>query len=253
MQLAIPLRTYKGMRTLREQAALFERYRGFDRCMRKLSFTEGQPVPLGPVAELYAHWGDPLSQSSESYLRSCLAQAMHARGAIVQCGASLLTLVLGKLCNASQHTAKQLWCLEHDAHWANTVRSWLTQYRVGSTHVITSRAHMFEGYVWYAVDTARLADQVSLVLCDGARATPSGILGTLTRLDGRLALDCTILARKVSRMEDLRELNLWAKSHDAACVIVDRQEGFVKVSLRSSAHASQVSSRPDPPGASPAA
>jgi hypothetical protein len=220
------------MRALRDQAALFERYRGFDRCMRKLSVGDDQPVPMGPIAELYAHWGDPLSQSSESYVRSCLAQVARARGPIVQCGSSLLTLILGSLCNASQHAGKQLWCLEHDIHWANTVRSWLTQYRVGSTHIITSRPHLFDGYVWYAVDTARLASNVSLVLCEGARATPSGILGTLARLDGRLAPDCTILARKVSRAEDLKQLNLWAKSHDASCVIVDRQEGFVKVSMR---------------------
>ena len=233
MQLAIPLNTYKGMRALRQQAALFERYRGFDRSMRRLAFTDDGPLNLGPVAELYAHWGDPLTQSSESYLRSCLTQASHAHGPIVQCGASLLTLVLGSLCNASERPAKQLWCLEHDAHWANTIRSWLTQYGIGSTHVITSRPHLFEGYVWYAVDTSRLANQISLVRCEGARATPSGILGTLTRLEGRLAPDCTILARKVSRAEDLRHLSLWAKTRDAACVVVDRQEGFVKLSLRS--------------------
>ena len=237
MQLAIPMRTYRGLRALREHAAVFERYRGFDRCMRKLGFGDGQPVPLALVAELYAHWGDPLSQSSESYLRSCLAQATNAEGAIVQCGASVLTLILGTLCSASSQGTRQLWCLEHDAHWANTIRSWLTQYQIGSAHVITSRAHLFDGYVWYAVDTSRLADNVSLVLCEGARATPSGILGTLARLDGRLADDCTILARQVSRADDLRRLNLWAKTHDASCVIVDRQEGFVKVSRRNAGQA----------------
>jgi hypothetical protein len=236
MQLAIPLRTYKGLRALRQQAAVFERYRGFDRCMRKLSFADDQPVPLGPVAELYAHWGDPLSQGAESYLRSCLTQAARASGPIVQCGASLLTLILGSLCSASTHGARQLWCLEHDAHWANTIRSWLTQYDIGSAHVITSRPHLFDGYVWYAADTTRLADKVSLVLCEGARATPSGIIGTLARLDGRLAPDCTILARQVSRPDDLKRLNVWAKDHGASCVMVDRQEGFVKVSMRAAGH-----------------
>lgn len=236
MQLAIPLRTYKGLRALRQQAAVFERYRGFDRCMRKLSFADDQPVPLGPVAELYAHWGDPLSQGAESYLRSCLTQAARAPGPIVQCGASLLTLILGSLCSASAQGARQLWCLEHDAHWANTIRSWLTQYDIGSTHVITSRPHLFDGYVWYAVDTTRLADKVSLVLCEGARATPSGIIGALARLDGRLAPDCTILARQVSRPDDLKRLNVWAKDHGASCVMVDRQEGFVKVSMRAAGH-----------------
>jgi hypothetical protein len=218
------------MRALRVQAAVFERYRGFDRCMRKLAVAEGEAIPFTAVAELFAHWGDPLSQSDESYLRSCLAEAARTTGPIVQCGTSALSLVLGSLCSASSVRAKQLWCLEHDVHHANMTRSWITQYHLGSAHVIASRAHLFDDYVWYAVDTARLADQVSLILCEGARATPSGAVGALHRLGGRLAPDCTILARKVTRSDDLKQLNAWAKANDAAFVIVDRQEGFVKIS-----------------------
>ncbi len=233
MQLALPESAYKGMRALREQAALFERWRGFDRCMRRLCHAEGQPVNLGLMAELYAHWGDPLNQEAENYLRSCLAEAARVNAPILQCGSSLLTLALGQLCNGSSTAAKQLWCLEHDPHWAGTIRSWLTQYRIRSAHVITSRAHLFDGYVWYAVDASRLADGVGLVLCEGARATPSGIIGALARLDTRLAADCTILARRVVRTEDLTHLNAWAVSRGASFVVVDRQQGFVKLSLRS--------------------
>lgn len=232
MQLAMPQRTYSRLRALREQAAVFERYRGFDRCMRRLTAHDGQTVQLGLVAELYAHWGDPVSQSTENYLRSCLSHAARANGPIVQCGANLLTLVVGSLCDADPRgPGKQLWCLEQDTHWANTIRSWLTQYRIGSAHVITSRPHLFDSYVWYAVDASRLADQVSLVLCDGARATANGVIGALGRLDGRLAPDCTILARNVTRADDLKRIALWAKSHGASSVVVDRHEGFVKVSL----------------------
>lgn len=232
MHLAIPLRTQKGMRALRAQAAVFERFRGFDRCMRRLTVSPGEPMPLTAAAELFAHWGDPLSQNDESYLRSCLAEAERADGPIVQCGTNALTLVLGSLCTAASSQTKQLWCLEDDVHWANLTRSWLTQYRISAAHVITSRAHLFGDYVWYAVDTSRLADRISLVICDGARATPSGVLGTVARLGNRLADDCTVLARKVTRAEDLKQLNLWARSHEASFVIVDRQEGFVKIARR---------------------
>lgn len=232
MHLAIPASTQRGLRSLRAQAAMFERFRGFDRCMRKLGANPQDPAPFAAVAELFAHWGDPLNQSAESYLRSCLAHAVQSRGPILQCGASVLTLALGALCNASEQREKQLWCLEDDVHWANTLRSWLTQYRIADAHVITSRAHLFDGYVWYAVDTARLAKDIGLVLCDGARATPGGIIGAVNRLPSRLAPDFTLLARKVTRADDLKALHLWAKTHDAACVVVDRQEGFVKVSRR---------------------
>lgn len=235
MQLAISKRTQNGMRALRAQAAVFERYRGFDRCMRKLAVADDQALPFTAVAELFACWGDPLSQSGESYLRSCLAEAARAAGPIVQCGTSALTLVLGSLCSASTQRSKQLWCLEDDTHHANMTRSWLTQYQLGAAHVIASRAHLFDGYVWYAVDTARLAEQIALVLCEGARATPGGAVGAINRLGERLAADCTILARRVTRSEDLKQLNAWARANQASFVIVDRQEGFVKITRRSTA------------------
>lgn len=229
MQLAIPESAHRGLRSLRAQAAMFERFRGFDRCMRRLGASAADPAPFPIVAELHAHWGDPLAQSAESYVRSCLGHAARATGPIVQCGVSVMTLALGAICHADGNRAKQLWCLEADPHWANTLRSWLTQYQIGAAHVIASRAHLFEGYVWYAVDTTRLPDGIELALCEGARATPGGVIGALQRLGGRLADDFTVLARRVSRAEDLKQIHLWAKSQDAACVVVDRQAGFVKI------------------------
>lgn len=235
MQLAISQSAHRGIKSLRAQAAMFERFRGFDRCMRRLGQDPADPAPFAAVAELFAHWGDPLSQNGESFVRSAIAHAGQARGPIVQCGSSVLTLVLGALCHADAEKSKQLWCLEHDTHWANTLRSWLTQYQLTATHVIASRAHLFDGYVWFAVDTSRLPDQVSLVFCDGARATANGMVGALTRLQGRLAAEFTVLGRRVVRAEDLKQIHLWAKTHDARCVVVDREEGFVKVSRQRAA------------------
>ncbi|MEQ8483853.1 MAG: hypothetical protein RIB46_05785 [Pseudomonadales bacterium] len=240
MSLAIPAATVRGLASLRAQAATFERFRGFDRCVRKLRASAsaagggggGGEIPIGAVAELYAHWGDPPTQADESFLRSCLAEVAQAPGAIVQCGASLLTLVLGSVCQGEAAAARQLWCLEHDAHWASVVRSWLTQYRIGNTHVITTRAQLADGYVWYGVDPERLAGNVSLLLCDGARATPQGVIGALERIGSRLAPSSTVLARHVSRADDVRAVQAWAKAHDAACVVVDRQQGFIKLSRR---------------------
>lgn len=237
MQLAISGSAHRGLKSLRAQAAMFERFRGFDRCMRRLGQDPADPAPFAAVAELFAHWGDPLSQSGESYVRSVIAHAAQARGPIVQCGSSVLTLVLGAVCHADAEKAKQLWSLEHDTHWANTMRSWLTQYQLGAAHVIASRAHLFDGYVWFAVDTTRLPDQVSLLFCDGARATPNGMVGALNRLQGRLADEFTVLGRRVIRPEDLKQVHLWAKTHDARCVVVDREEGFVKVTRHRAAAA----------------
>lgn len=234
MQLAVPAATLNGLRSLRNQAALFERMRSFDRCMRRLRAVTDPSPPMSTVGELYAHWGDPLTQADESYLRSCLGEAARAGGPIVQCGASLMSVVIGSLtCHAEP--PRPLWCLEHDAHWANVLRSWLTQYQIANVHVITSRAQMGDGYVWYGVDPGRLARDISLLICEGARATPHGVIGALKRVGDRLATEFTVLARHVSRADDLREIAAWARARDAACVVVDRQQGFIKISRRRSA------------------
>jgi hypothetical protein len=233
MQLPLPTAPLKRLASLRTQAALFERFRGIDRCLRRLRTEPDQPVSMSAVTELYAHWGDPLTQGDESYIRSCLAEAARASGPVVQCGASLMSLILGTV-HQSNASSPPLWCLEHDAHWANVVRSWLTQYQIGNVHVISSRAQMGDGYVWYGVDPGRLAKDIALLICEGARATPRGVAGALQRLGGRLADEFTVLARQVSRADDLREFATWARSHDAAFVVVDRQQGFIKIARRRS-------------------
>lgn len=215
---------------VRGSVAFHSRQHGFDRCIQRIVHGQEQPISGSLIAEAFAHWGDPLSASDESYLRSCLSEIAATNGAILQCGAGLSTLVLGALCHGSKTKGHQLWCLEHDRHWANTLRSWLTEYRVANTHVIHSRAQMFEGYAWYSVDTARLAKSYALVLCEGVRASPRGALGALRRLEGRLASSFVLLARDAGQAAELKLLKSWAEANDAKFVLVDRQEGFVKIS-----------------------
>lgn len=238
MQLRNPFGDHSGMAAIKARADVYSRHYAIDRCLRRclraISGESNDPVPKDLVSEIYAHWGDPLTQSGENYLRSCFAEARKTEGHILQCGTSLLTLLLGALCAASESKAKQLWCLEHDAHWANLMRSWITQYEVNASHVISARAELFGPYVWYAIDPARLADRFSLVLCDGANATPQGVLGTLDKLADRLALDAVILVRKVGKAADLKALAQWAETNNAACAVVDKREGFIKISCRGS-------------------
>lgn len=214
---------------LRERIAFYERQRGFERTVRQLRAAPVDALPAALVSELYAYWGDPPTPASESYLRSCIAEAARARGPVVQCGSSVMTLLLGHLCQASDDPRRQLWCLEHDPHWANLVRSWLTQFRIGATHVIGARPQLFDGYSWYAVDPQRLADRIGLLICDGGRATPAGLIGALERLGERMAEDGVILARQVTRAQDLQQVTAWAKAHGASCVVIDKAEGFLKI------------------------
>ena len=220
----------ESLRALRAQAAFHGRQHAFDRSMRKLLREDGRRIPDTIVANLYANWGDPLTQNDEVYLRSCLAEAAVAEGAILQCGTSLMTLLLGTVCDRADSKSKHLWCLEHDEHWANVIRSWLTEYRIQKAHMISARAEMFEGYAWYGVNTDRLAKKYSLVICDGARATPSGVIGAIKQIDSKLAKNFVILARSISKPGELKFLAAWAKARGASFALVDKSAGFVKLS-----------------------
>jgi hypothetical protein len=229
----------KTVQLIRDRVAFHSRQHGFDRSMQRI-LAANQAIPGSLIAELYAHWGDPLSASDEAFLRSCIAELDTATGPVLLCGASLMTLILGTLCDAyqsdsqrdDQEKSKQVWCLEQDRHWANLIRSWLVEYRISSAHIIQSQPRFHEGYIWYSVDTGRLANSYQLILCDGARATPRGIIGTLKCMEGRLDERFTMLARNVKENADLRTLNGWAKSHQAKFVVIDKQEGFVKLMRR---------------------
>ena len=219
----------RTMQTIRDRVAFHSRQHGFDKRMQQIIGSEAA-FGIGELAELYAFWGDPLSAADEQFLRSALAEANAAEGPILLAGASLLTLVLGALCDKAPIKGKQVWCLENDRHWANLIRSWLTEYRVNGAHVIQSQPKLFDDFVWYAVDTGRLAKTYRLIICDGARSTPKGVVGCVERLGDRFDDRFTLLARNVKDASVLRELNAWAKTHDSKFALIDKQEGFIKLS-----------------------
>jgi len=224
----------KIMQSIRARLAFYGRQHGIDKCLQVLLHPD-KTLSGSQLAELYALWGDPLTPSDEQFLRSCLAEAGTATGPIMLCGANLLTLILGAICTKDEEKSKQVWCLESDRHWASLIRSWLTEYGISAAHIIQSQARMFDDYVWYAVDTGRLAGSYQLLICNGDRSTPKGVVGVINRMQGRLDDQFTILARNVREPAVLRTLNAWAKSQDAKFALIDKQEGFVKLTRQAAA------------------
>lgn len=232
----------KTMQTIRARVAFHSRQHALDKSIQKLLNPE-QPSTGSEIAELYAYWGDPLRARDEQFLRSCMAEVKAASGPVMLCGASLLTLILGALCGQDEVKSKQLWCLESNRHWANLIRSWLTEYRINAAHVIQSPARQFDACVWYAVDTERLAKTYQVLICDGARATPEGVIGAISRMTNQLDEHFTILARNVKGdAAVLRTLASWAQDHDATFAVIDKQAGFVKISRKAAASPNEETS-----------
>jgi hypothetical protein len=221
-----------AMRTIRARLAFHTRQHGFDRAARQLASGADIADTERLAAQLFAHWGDPLQPADERFLRSVLAEARAADGAILQCGSTLSTLILGVICDQHEQPKKRLWSLEADPHWANIMRSWLTEYQINSAHVIHSPPRLFKNYVWYSLDPERLAKAYHLVVCDGNRASVKGGVATVHRISDRLAKRFVILIRNLGSAADMKALAAWAKTRDATCVLIDKAEGFVKIASR---------------------
>ena len=92
------------------------------------------------------------------------------------CGLS--TLLLGIANARLNYVDNHLWALTDAPHNANVIRSWLSQYQVTNTHIVVCQPHIFDGYVWYGVNTKQLPQGFTLALSDGGRACVSGALGS---------------------------------------------------------------------------
>lgn len=229
MALVQALGGFEGMRGMRERKDVLTRHFQFDRALRQLINAKGDGLPRDVIPELFAHWGDPINRSGESYIRSCLAHVENSTGHILQCGANLTTLLLGVLCTRLNREDKRVWCLADDTHWANVIRSWLTQYGITHTHVIVSPPQLYDNYVWYGVDPKQFPKDFALALCTGGSARVTGAIGLVERMPQRMSEDCVLLAQQVVKAADQRHLHDWAKSKGLGCVLVDKKEGFLKV------------------------
>ena len=110
----------RTVQTIRARVAFHSRQHGFDKRMQQLLSSDAA-FSTNELSELYAFWGDPLGPSDEQFLRSALAEANAAEGPILLSGASLLTLILGALCDKAPTPGKdkQVWCLERAAAMAS--------------------------------------------------------------------------------------------------------------------------------------
>jgi len=199
-------------------------------CIERLIESGVDARAPGVALELYRHWGDPLDQARESYLRSCFAEFDQTRESIYVAGASLMTLVLGAVGTTGE--SRKVWCFEQDPHWSAVVRSWINQYKIKNTYVIAAPPALSANLVRYTIDTKRLPKNFSLVLCEGSRATPKSVISTLHHLSGHLSTVFTVLARKVSLDRDGPILKQWAQKNNATFVVVNKRDGFIKISRR---------------------
>lgn len=214
----------------RSRRAAASRRTALHNCVLDLIDKGADPKSSNTAVKLYDLWGDTLDPARESFVRSCLMECENAEGHVLMSSASLMTLVLGAV--SANDRNRTVWCLEQDQHWTNVMRSWLDQYAIKGTYVISAPPAVRGGLVHYKIDTKHLPRNIGLVMCDGLSASPSSTLSTLLSVSPHLAENFTVFARKVRLDEDGALLKRWAAKNDATFVVVNKRDGFVKISRR---------------------
>jgi hypothetical protein len=142
------------------------------------------------------------------------AAARHAvatKGALLECGSGISTVLLGVLAEANGF---EVWTLEHEAAWHAVVARELERHGISSVHLhLAPLKDLGGGISWYDAPLADFPKAFSLVVCDGPPnwTTPGARYGLIPAMRDRLASSWNILlddanaARKTGTLKRLAE------------------------------------------------
>lgn len=187
------------------------------------------PTATGTALDLFELWGDPLDPARESFVRSCIAEFSITEGPILLSTATLMTLILGAMNTDDKN--RTIWCLEQNAHWTNTLRTWVKRYSIKNTHIINSQLYVKGGMVRYRIAGKHLPKNIALVMCDSPAPSAGAALSTMLTVEDNLAPKFSIMSRKI-RSDDGPLIKRWATHHQANVLVLNKPDGFAKVSRR---------------------
>ena len=154
-------------------------------------------------------WGNEGWSASREYLTGCLAAAHVTRGAILECGTGLSTLLLGIIAG---RTGQKVWSLEHDEAWARRIGTCLTRHGIDSVEVCVRPLRNYGSFHWYDPPLDALPTDFSLVVCDGPPgSTPGGRSGMLPVMRSHLGPGCVILLDDADRAEEQAIAAEWGR------------------------------------------
>lgn len=215
----------------RQLAALkFDRERTLHSAVRRVArYRPGGRIPLLALTDAVYGWGNEGWSADEDYLARVLTEAATAKGAIVECGSGLSTLLLASV---ARNTGSHIHSLEHNALWRARVMTTLAQH--GLTEYSTVHYTPLRNYGefdWYTVP-ASLPRGISLVICDGPPSTTEGGRhGVLPMLRPLMASTCTLLMDDANRDSEMDIMARWEREYGARSEEYETEKGFARVTV----------------------
>jgi methyltransferase family protein len=208
------------------------RERALNRALNRLgSFRVGRRVPFLALTDAVYGWGNEGWSADEDYLLRLMSEAATAKGAIVECGSGLSTLLLA---GVARQSGTVVHSLEHNADWRKRVMGELAAR--GLTNYSTvhhAPLQKYGEYDWYSIPQS-LPGNIALVICDGPPSdTLGGRHGVLPALRDRMAPTCTILMDDANRPSEIEIMALWERDFKTVSERYRTIKGFARVTVAS--------------------
>ncbi|MEO7760693.1 MAG: glycosyltransferase [Casimicrobiaceae bacterium] len=179
------------------------------------------------LQRLVRGWGNAAWSADNGYLAASIDEIARTEGPVLECGSGLSTLVLGLI---AQQMGRQIWTLEHNTFWGETVATHLDRFGIRSVHLCVNPLKEYGDYHWYDPPLATMPGDFGLVICDGPPGSVhGGRYGMLPVMRDRLARRCTILLDDTVRDEERTIAGRWATALEVPLEYGGRQGAFAAI------------------------
>lgn len=219
---------------LRQLLRKTHRHYVFDRAMQsfikspRLSISDNNQI----LNALIYGWGNEAWSALDEYLKACISHAYDSKGAVLECGSGLSTLLVGVV---AQHQGQQHWVLEHTPQWAVKVEAALKKYQIKSVKICVNKLKDYVEYDWYETTPDMLEQSFDLVLCDGPPGTTKGgRYGLVPQMKLQLNPNAVILLDDAGREDELKIANRWKTELGASLQLLGTKKPYMKIVLSGS-------------------
>ncbi|MGA7937612.1 MAG: hypothetical protein WCA35_28950 [Kovacikia sp.] len=204
----------------------------FSRAMRRfISDPQGAITTQEPIiSDLIYGWGNEDWSALNEYLSGCLNQAFLCKGAVLECGSGLTTLLLGAL---GQRTGNRVWSLEHDPRWGSRVDNYLKKFQIDSVNLLLTPLQDYGEFSWYTPTLDSMPEKFDMVVCDGPPGdTPGGRYGLLPIMGTKLQSGSVILLDDAARTQEAAIAARWAAELGTDYEVLGIQKPYIRITLK---------------------
>jgi hypothetical protein len=181
------------------------------------------------VHRLIYGWGNEGWSASAEYVAACIDHSLRSRGAILECGSGLTTILIAAI--ASKRGLSH-WALEHAPEWVTRVQTALNKYKFESVFLCSAPLYDYGDYCWYDIPLDSMPRSFSLVICDGPPGnSKGGRYGLVPIMKKRLEPGCIILLDDAGREQELTILRRWEAELNASKVFCGYKSPYVELKV----------------------